>query len=395
MKVIRPACNRFYGKPAAKEKRASGVAEPPVKRSSISNMPAEEADGGGEGVAENAGEGGRRREPKQFISTRELETQKAPCRYTDLLEPTSVGIPDVYLVHAHRHAPAESESESECESDLDASRSASAPFGLLVAAARHFANCLVFGECEFASREAAMQARAAAAPAQQPLPGSRWPTPCPPPPSAQRVRAPFADSDDPGAIRFWIDIFAVMQHECDAKEQDVAAIPACVSASRCALVVVDADRAAVLKRLWPTYELALHVRGSLPAGAVEADPRVFVRFGMPAVLPPPPPPPLRREAPPRGGGGGVTFIERAASIGLASLSATASSSTDAFRAQLMAAAAATAAAGGGASGGGEPAAAGEMTPQRPRRYNSTAPGSPRCAMLPPAPEDGTPSGAGA
>lgn len=146
--------------------------------------------------------------------------RKAPCRFTDVVEPKHVGMPDVFVVHAW-----------------------TAPFGLLVAACRQFADCLARGEGEFGAKTSAMA----------------------------NVRHHFSEHP-PEAIRFWIDIFAVMQCDGDGKEGDLGGIPASVSTSRFTLVVVDSATRAALRRMWCLYEIVVtaSTQQQHPAGEARA-----------------------------------------------------------------------------------------------------------------------------
>ena len=138
-----------------------------------------------------------------------------PARYASLLPAADVGLADVFVSHAW-----------------------SAPFGLLVAAAR-----------AFAERSPAPRYRNELLRREREGTGPR----------------PFPKP--PGKVRFWVDIFAVAQHSSAHQADDLTWLSPLVRAAPLGtLLVAEAPAAAPLARAWCLYELAIVLHGPLTAG---------------------------------------------------------------------------------------------------------------------------------
>jgi hypothetical protein len=139
----------------------------------------------------------------------------APLRYASLLPPSDTGPADVFVSHAW-----------------------GSPFGLLVAAAREFAEAQPAPR--YANESLRREAEASGA--------SGYPKP-------------------PEALLFWLDMFAVQQHASAHQAGDLAWLSPVV---RCAplgtLLVAEAPAAPPLSRAWCLYELAVTMQGRLPPG---------------------------------------------------------------------------------------------------------------------------------
>ena len=139
-----------------------------------------------------------------------------PARYASLLPADDVGLADVFVSHAW-----------------------ASPFGLLVAAARAFAD--------------------------------RAPAPAYPNEARRREREVAAGErryPKPAAqLRFWVDIFAVAQHASARQASDLSWLAPVVRAAPLGtLLAAEAPTAPPLRRAWCLYELAVTLQGPLPAG---------------------------------------------------------------------------------------------------------------------------------
>ena len=132
-----------------------------------------------------------------------------PCapakRYYELFPPTEVGKVDIFISHTWGNK-----------------------WGLLVASAIHFIDCLVSGDQEF---HATMGA------------------------GLHHISKKFSKMSRSRSIRVWIDIFAVMQHATDGKAVDVNSLGEVVDASVVTLMVLDKEKAIPLTRVWCLYEM--------------------------------------------------------------------------------------------------------------------------------------------
>jgi len=130
-----------------------------------------------------------------------------PKRYYELLPPEDVGKVDVFLSHTWGNS-----------------------WGLLVAAALHFVQCLSAGEEEFRITMGA---------------------------GLHHISQKFVKISKKRKVRVWIDVFAVMQHATDGKAVDVNSLGEVVDASLVTLMVLDKQSAAPLSRIWCLYEMIM------------------------------------------------------------------------------------------------------------------------------------------